>query len=147
MIGNTLIDEHVRKATQLSDAEAWIEAHTEQLKKDLLDLIRINQLREQGINEFEQIIGTYSFVTQLLSGGRKQAGDPFTLEDTGDFYRSMYVNVLNDSIIINADYEKMQDQTWWSESILGLTEENLGKYAEMVKENYVQYVRKTLGLD
>ena len=147
MIGNTLIDEHVRKATQLSDAEAWIEAHTEQLKKDLLDLIRINQLREQGINEFEQIIGTYSFVTHLLSGGRKQAGDPFTLEDTGDFYRSMYVNVLNDSIIINADYEKMQDQTWWSESILGLTEENLGKYAEMVKENYVQYVRKTLGLD
>jgi hypothetical protein len=41
----------------------------------------------------------------------------------------------------------MEDQEWWSESILGLTEENIGNYAEMVKEKYIEYARKTLGID
>ena len=86
-------------------------------------------------------------MTELISGGRKQEGDPYNLNDTGEFFRSMYIKVLSDSIVIDANYAKMEDKDWWSINILGLTQENLQLYADMVKENYILYARKVLGLD
>ena len=74
-------------------------------------------------------------------------GDPYNLKDTGAFFRSMFVKVLKDSIIIDADYAKMEDQNWWSIDILGLTDEHLELYAEMVKKNFILYARRILELD
>jgi hypothetical protein len=147
MIGQTSIDEHLKKTRLLFDSVAWLDAHTSQVKEDILNLIREAQLMAEGVDEDNQIIGTYSYMTELISGGRKQEGDPYNLNDTGEFFRSMYIKVLSDSIVIDANYAKMEDQDWWSINILGLTQENLEKYAEMVKENYILYARKILGLD
>lgn len=147
MIGETAIDEHLKKTRLLFDSVAWLDAHTSQVKEDVLNLIREAQLMAEGVDENNEIIGTYSFMTELISGGRKQEGDPYNLNDTGEFFRSMYIKVLADSIIIDANYQKMEDKDWWSISILGLTQENLDKYAEMVKENYIKYARKILELD
>lgn len=147
MIGQTKIDEHLKKALLLEDSIAWFESHTDEVKKDILNLIRFDQLFERGINEDEDIIGTYSQLTEELSGGRKKAGSPYTLLDTGQFFNSMYIKVLQDSILINGDSQKMEDKKWWSISILGLTEENLNEYAEMVKENFIIYTRRVLELD
>ena len=147
MIGQTSIDEHLKKTRLLFDSVAWLDAHTSQVKEDILNLIREAQLMAEGVDEDNQIIGTYSYMTELISGGRKQEGDPYNLNDTGEFFRSMYIKVLSDSIVIDANYQKMEDKDWWSISILGLTQENLEKYAEMVKENYILYARKILGLD
>jgi|TARA_R110001592_G_scaffold123644_1_gene331780 hypothetical protein len=147
MIGQTAIDEHLLKAQRLSDSEAWFEAHNSSVKKIILNLIRESQLRSKGIDENEKIIGLYSRATEIISNGRKKAGDPFTLYDTGQFYRSMFIVVLKDSILIDADYTKMQDQDWWSINILGLTEKNLDIYAEMVRQNYIKYARRILGIN
>ena len=147
MIGETAIDEHLKKTRLLFDSVAWLDAHTSQVKEDILNLIREAQLMAEGVDENNEIIGTYSFMTEIISGGRKQEGDPYNLNDTGEFFRSMYIKVLADSIIIDANYQKMEDKDWWSISILGLTQENLDKYAEMVKENYIKYARKILELD
>ena len=147
MIGQTSIDEHLKKTRLLFDSVAWLDAHTSQVKEDILNLIREAQLMAEGVDEDNEIIGTYSYMTELISGGRKQEGDPYNLNDTGEFFRSMYIKVLADSIVIDANYAKMEDQDWWSIGILGLTQENLEKYAEMVKENYILYARKVLGLD
>lgn len=147
MIGETAIDKHLKRTRLLFDSVAWLDAHTSQVKEDILNLIRESQLMADGVDEDNQIIGTYSFMTELISGGRKQEGDPYNLNDTGEFFRSMYIKVLADSIVIDANYAKMEDQDWWSIGILGLTQENLDKYAEMVKENYILYARKILELD
>jgi len=147
MIGETAINEHLKKTRLLFDSVAWLDAHTSQVKEDVLNLIREAQLMAEGVDENNEIIGTYSFMTEIISGGRKQEGDPYNLNDTGEFFRSMYIKVLADSIIIDANYQKMEDKDWWSISILGLTQENLDKYAEMVKENYIKYARKILELD
>ena len=147
MIGQTAIDEHLKKTKLLFDSVAWLDAHTSQVKEDVLNLIREAQLMREGVDENNEIIGTYSYMTELISGGRKQEGDPYNLNDTGEFFRSMYIKVLADSIIIDANYAKMEDQDWWSIDILGLTQENLQLYAEMVKENYIKYARKILELD
>ena len=147
MIGETAIDKHLKRAKFLFDSVAWLDAHTSQVKEDILNLIREAQLMAEGVDEDNQIIGTYSYMTELISGGRKQEGDPYNLNDTGEFFRSMYIKVLSDSIIIDANYQKMEDKDWWSISILGLTQENLQLYAEMVKENYILYARRILELD
>lgn len=147
MIGQTAIDEHLKNSKLLLDSVAWIEIHTPIVKKTILDLIRKDQLTNEGIDENEKIIGTYSFYTELLSNGKKKQGEPYNLKDTGQFYRSMLVKVLKDSIIIDADFQKMEDQNWWSISILGLTEENLDIYANMVKKNFILYARRILELD
>ena len=147
MIGETAIDKHLKKTRLLFDSVAWLDAHTPQVKEDVLNLIREAQLMAEGVDENNEIIGTYSYMTEVISGGRKQEGDPYNLNDTGEFFRSMYIKVLADSIIIDANYQKMEDKDWWSISILGLTQENLDKYAQMVKENYIKYARKVLELD
>ncbi len=147
MIGKTAIDVHLKKTRLLVDSVAWLDAHTPQVKEDVLNLIREAQLMDKGVDEDNQIIGTYSFMTELISGGRKQEGDPYNLNDTGASFRSMYIKVLKDSIIIDADSQKMEDQDWWSISILGLTQENLQLYADMVKENFILYARRLLELD
>lgn len=147
MIGQTAIDEHLLKARRLSDSEAWFESHSSSVKKVILNLIRESQLRSKGIDENEKIIGLYSRATEIISNGKKKAGDPFTLFDTGQFYRSMFIVVLKDSILIDADFTKMQDQDWWSINILGLTEKNLDIYAELVRQNYIKYARRILGIN
>tara|TARA_R110002050_G_scaffold165385_6_gene295828 strand:- start:219 stop:659 length:441 start_codon:yes stop_codon:yes gene_type:complete len=146
MIGKTEIDEHLKRALLLDDGIAWIEANTDKVKKEILDLIRDDQLYE-GVDENDDIIGYYSYWTEIISQGKKKQGEPYDLKDTGQFYRSMFVKVLKDSIIIDADFEKMEDQDWWSIGILGLTEENLDIYADMVKKNFILYARRILELN
>lgn len=147
MIGKTPIDLHLKRALLLDSAKAWIEANTDELRELIVNLIRYNQLTEQGVNSEGNIIGYYSQMTEILSEGRKKRGEPYDLNDTGEFFRSMYVQVLADSIIVNADYAKMEDQNWWNINILNLTDENLEVYIEEIKANYVKEARRILELN
>ncbi len=147
MIGKTAIDYFLKNNNMLIDAEAWFESHDREVKDMIIKLIQDKQLIEKGVDSEGRVIGYYSYWTEIISEGRKQEGDPYNLEDTGEFFMSMFVKVLADGIIINADYAKMNDQKWWDLNILNLTEENLSKYVEKIKENYIIYARKVLGLD
>lgn len=147
MIGKTPIDLHLKRALLLDSAKAWIEANTDELRELIVNLIRYNQLTEQGVNSEGNIIGYYSQMTEILSEGRKKRGEPYDLNDTGEFFRSMYVQVLADSIVVNADYAKMEDQNWWNINILNLTDENFEVYIEEIKANYVKEARRILELD
>lgn len=147
MIGKTPIDLHLKRALLLDSAKAWIEANTDELRELIVNLIRYNQLTEQGVNSEGNIIGYYSQMTEILSEGRKKRGEPYDLNDTGKFFRSMYVQVLADSIVVNADYAKMEDQNWWNINILNLTDENLEVYIEEIKQNYVKEARRILELN
>lgn len=147
MIGKTAIDYFLKNNKMLIDAEAWFEAHDREVKDMIIKLIQDEQLIKSGVDSEGRVIGYYSAFTEILSEGRKKQGDPYNLEDTGEFFMSMFVQVLRDSIIINADYAKMQDKDWWDLNILNLTEENLTKYVAKIKENYIIYAREVLGLN
>jgi hypothetical protein len=144
MIGPTIIDERIRKAFILQEAVAWMEANSTAVTNEVIRMIQEDQLKRSGVDENNALIGLYSQFTEILTEGRKQAGTHYTLEDTGAFFRSMYVKVLMDSIIIDGDYAKMQDQKWWRNEILGLTDENLDKYTDKIKEGFIDYARKIL---
>ena len=147
MIGKTAIDVLLSENVLLIDKVAWFQANNKEVKEMVVKLIQEGQLIAEGVNSEGNVIGYYSAFTEVLSEGRKQEGDPYNLEDTGEFFRSMFVQVLADSIKINADYAKMNDQKWWDLNILNLTEENLTKYVAKIKENYIIYAREVLGLN
>lgn len=121
-------------------------------RKILEDYIQEDQLFSQGVDEDGAIIGTYSYVTELINP-QKQEGSPYTLKDTGDFYRSMRIVVLNDSILVEADGLKT-DETGettdiiqlYGEGILGLTDENKTRLArELIDRYYIEVQSVLLG--
>ena len=76
-----------------------------------------------------------------------QAGERFDLYDSGDFYESMFVTALNDGFIIDADTLKMEDQFWYDDDILKLTNENMDKLVFEIRESYLAYISKILGIN
>lgn len=143
-IGKSKLHGMLRRGRTLSDAEAWLKAFTPQNKKQILDWLRIDQLRNKGVDSEGNIIGYYSRATEIISQGRKRAGEPYTLEDTGAFYESLFIVVLTDSLVIEGDVDKFKDQNWYTDKIIGLTDENFSKLLDMVKAEYVRYCRELL---
>jgi hypothetical protein len=148
MIEDTLIYEVLSRAARIpSDAEMFILAFNEDLKKEVIRLIQEDQLTAKGIDEAGTVIGYYSFMTEWITRGRKQEGDHYTLDDSGSFYRSMLVQVFGDGLEIDASsqtYSEMQGQSWWTDGILGLTDENLQRIIEMVKERHQKELNRIL---
>lgn len=147
MIGETPIEKQLRLAILIDDAGAWFDVHSVQIKNLILELIRQKQLWEKGVDKFNEIIGLYSPVTESINP-EKVAGTHYTLKDSGKFYRSMFITVLSDSIVIEADEHDMKDQRWWNEqNILGLTEQNMNIYVENLRAKYISYTRFILGIN
>ena len=76
-----------------------------------------------GTDIDNNVIGYYSYATELITRGKKQEGKHYTLNDTGYFYDSFKIDVFNDYIVIDADGAK--DDIDWSapsEKVLGLAE-------------------------
>jgi len=140
----TLLGDKLRKAMVISGQMAWYEAFDNELKRFILDWIQKDQL-QQGIDEDGDLLGLYSEFTESINP-LKIAGTPYTLEDTGDFYKSMFITVLSDSFIIDADPIKGTDNLFfkYGDGIVGLTTENMDKLREQIKKKYIAFIRRSL---
>ena len=134
----------LRVSKSLSEIEAWLKTFDTITKKQILDWIKIDQLEKQGIDKNGEVIGYYSYATEIISRGRKQQGEHYTLLDSGDFFRSMYIQVFQNEIFINGNTKKMENKEWFSNEIIGLTDENFRKLKEIVQKSYIDYARKIL---
>jgi hypothetical protein len=153
-VTETRLGETLHKVKLIDEGQAWVEAITPSLQHKIIeDWIRGDQLFKKGVDENDDVLGFYSITTQQLSGGRKKAGSHYTLFDTGQFYRSIFLRVLRDAILIDADFSEMPTQNWWNinnldeEKILGLNEENLGNFTKAVANGYADYLRRILGVN
>lgn len=115
----------------------------------ILDLIRDDQLMEKGVNEDGKIIGVYTRYTEELTNGRKKAGEPYNLFDTGYFYKSMVILLGTNYFEIDADPIKENANlfTKYGEGIIGLTEESLEKLREETKRRYAIEIDRLFSLD
>lgn len=94
-------------------------------------LISLNQkqLFNRGVNVEGEVIGRYSFLTQVISKGKKKQGAHYTLFDTGGFYRGMFIEVQKDKIIFDSkDYKSQMLQDVLGNNIFGLTKESRQQY-------------------
>lgn len=141
---NTELGSLLNRARTIKPGEIWMSVFRDQALKDkVLNWIRQDQLLNEGVDENDNIIGTYSQITAYLNP-YKIAGEPYNLYDTGDFHKSMFIVVLIDSIVVDADPIKVNKYgettdliAEYGDGILGLTEENKTKLAQELVERYV----------
>ena len=147
----TAVGELLQKTKLLFDSVVWYDSVDGVVRNMILDWIQNDQLRKEGIDENGDIIGWYSELTQILSGGKKKFNTPYTLEDTGAFFRGMFVVVLADSLVIDSDAaekdngDNLYDK--YGDGITGLTDENMEKLTFILREKYIKYTRKVLGIN
>lgn len=56
--------------------------------------IQREQWAIDGADIHGHTIGFYKKLTEELTGGRKKAGEPYDLKDTGDFWQKTYLNAV-----------------------------------------------------
>ena len=121
----------------------WVKIFSDkELQEIILDYIRWDQLYAEGVDEDNEVIGTYSEFTEWINP-EKTAGTPYTLYDTGDFYNSMIIRVFRKEIEIDADAIKTDESGETTDlfneygiGIVGLTEQSKTKLIEELKERY-----------
>lgn len=136
----------MRKGKILFEAVAWFEAFTPTTRRQILDLIRESQLRNQGIDGDGDEIGFYSFATELISEGEKQEGDHYTLDDTSKFFKSMFIRVASTLFTINADGQKedVDIVEKYGIDIIKPTNESIDQIKIILRKQYIAYVKRIL---
>ncbi len=110
--GQSRLHELVNRRRLLSDAVIWYESFDVNMKQFMIDLVQTDQLRSRGVDADGDVIGFYSALTASINPIKK-FNTHYTLEDTGDFFRSMYIQVLSDRVLIEANsqsFNEMQEQ-------------------------------------
>jgi hypothetical protein len=141
----------LNKLRTLRTQSIWFKVFQDKtLSNMILEMIQQDQLFEEGVDEDGDIIGTYSEWTEMLNPD-KVAGSHYTLFDTGEFYKSMRIVVLNDSFVVEAQPIKIDEDgkktnlfEKYGEGIVGLTDENKEKLAIEIKKRFIDEVNKLL---
>lgn len=142
-------------ASFLTPAEIWKRVFLDKTLQNtiIVEYIQRDQLLNEGVDDSGQPLTnrdngrtTYSEATEILSDGRKIAGEPYNLFDSGDFYRSMVFLLGKDFFEIDADPIKGNDNlfTKFGEGIIGLTEESKAKLQEELLARYDKEIRRVL---
>ena len=126
------------------------DANHQQLFKDNQDSEGKDLIYKKGGREYYSYSERYY---ELLDGVKKNGisfnvGDPYTIANTGDFYRSLTVKI-DDLIEFDADPIKTDENgnvtnlfEAFGEDILGLNEENLQQLIKIVKDKLIVEILK-----
>ena len=145
-IGNSKLHKIVRRRRLLSDSLIWFESFDVQMKNFMIELIRKDQLTDKGVDGDNDVIGYYSLTTSFIDPIKK-FNTHYTLDDEGNFYKSIFIQVLRDRVFADANsnsFKEMQDQDWYNERILDWTDENIQKIKEEIKPKYIKAIRRVL---
>lgn len=104
---------------------------------------------EKGIDSDGNILGFYSVATEVFSGGRKKAGDRYTLKDTAFYYNSHEVIAELTGFTIVADTNKdgkdfLRDLGLEDQKVINLTDGNLQIVIDEFKEFFSDAFREFL---
>lgn len=148
-IGQTKLDILLKKANLLKELDIWYKSFDTKTKETIIDLIQNKQLKDKGVDGLNQVIGYYSYATELITKGKKQQGEHYTLQDTGYFFNTMRVEVTDALIYVSGDGKKGKDNLYkkYGDYITTLNDDSLKVIKEIIKDKYVIYIRKILQID
>lgn len=106
---------------------------------------------DKGEDSNGKVLGYYSKMTEILSGGRKKQGDRFNLLDTGDFRNQTYLLTMGKSNDLIFDFDSTGTNT--SEllerigsTIFGLQDKNKEQFTQIAQETAMDLLNKNLKL-
>tara|TARA_R110001606_G_scaffold321052_2_gene467900 strand:- start:6946 stop:7392 length:447 start_codon:yes stop_codon:yes gene_type:complete len=119
------------------------------IEKELV-AYNVATLNQDSEDIFGNPIGFYSKGTEFMTNGRKKAGEPFDLLESGDFLESVFAKVQKDSVLFDASDTKKKEvfKNLLSNNIFGLQEPDLNK---VIRERILPFlqnniIRKGLGI-
>jgi len=120
------------------------------IEKEILDLNK-SQIQEDSDDIFGNPIGFYSQATEIITKGRKKAGEPFSGVDTGDWFKGFKMQEVSGVLRFTSTDEKNQlilnNDNWLSNELFGLTDKNLKKViAEKLLPFLLTQIRDTLDI-
>ena len=145
------LKELARKFIALNEKEILFRAiaNNPKLEKLAIKLNQENQLKF-GKTADGDYLGDYSATSVNVFG--KEPG-PIQLKDTGDFYESFQVILLDDGFLIDADGMKTDDSgkttnlfTKYGQDITGLNDENLSIFIVALKPKIVEAIIRSIFL-
>lgn len=156
------LQEQLEKANKLNEKTLITNLFTfiRSIEKQLVKLNK-EQIHEFSSDIYGNALGFYSRATEyittndaLLGKGNKikREGDPFDMEDTGDFLKQLYAKVSKDFITFGSTDPKtdliLENESLLSKELFGLTDENLTKVIKnVILPFYQSHVRTILGYD
>ena len=133
------------KAISLDKDKAWFFAIDSFVKQNILNLNKIDQLFNQGIDSLNNSLGEYTPYTVELKKQKGQRTANITLKDTGGFYDSFTIKVERDQIIITGDSVKEDGTDLVVEfgiNIYGLTPDNTEIISRLVMTRYIIWLKQ-----
>lgn len=110
------------------------------IENEILDKNR-EQLYENSKDIFGNPIGFYSGATEVITRGRKKAGEPFDAKETGDFFDGFYMQEVSGvlrfgstdpktSLILSSAGNEFAQAGWLSDELFGLSDKDLKEVIE-----------------
>lgn len=119
-----------RKAKQLKPAKVRSElfAFIRSIEKEL-SAYNVATIYDESQDINGKPIGFYSRATDLITGGEKAEGDPFTLKDTGEFLEGFFARVQSNSIFFDTTDPKKKEvmKNLLTDNIFGLQDDDLNR--------------------
>lgn len=123
------------------------------IKSIQADIIKLNvdQINIDSKDIFGNPIGFYSYMTEVITNGRKKQGEPFDGDDTGKWLKSFYLDAQGDAFRIFAKDPKthiiLDSEYWLSDDLFGLSDKNLkALISRELKPFVLKNVRKILDI-
>ena len=131
------------------------------VSRELFDFIRsieseLTNLNRKLLNEkskdiYGDAIGFYSKATEVITKGRKKAGEPFDAKDTGSLLNKLYARIEQDRVVFGSTDSKVElilnSDNWLSHDLFGLTDADLNKIIqEKILPFMIANYRKNLGI-
>ena len=119
------------------------------VKSLIIDLNTRKQLKQQHIDSLGNEL--FNRFTQRsvygVSDPLGRGGQPYEVYQTGDYYDSFQVFIRGNAIVIDSNPEKPNGSLFemYNENIEGLTDESKVKLIALVRDLYINYVRKYIG--
>lgn len=120
------------------------------IRKEIVKL-NVDQINKDSKDIFGNPIGFYSYMTEVITNGRKKQGEPFDGDDTGNWLKSFYVDIQGDSFRIFATDPKthliLDSEHWLSDDLFGLSDKNLkALISQDIKPFFIKNIRTILDI-
>jgi hypothetical protein len=125
--------------------------YEDEVRSFIVGLNRFNQLYEKGETADGDIAGYYSYATEVITEGKKKAGQHYNFFDTGEMYNSFKVQVYSDAtfdIYANTlkDGEDVQQKilSKGAGDILGLTGESMTELGKYILPHIIKSIKEQI---
>lgn len=113
-------------SSEVDNIDETVKEIIEKNSGKILSTIKLRLFRTGVAGDGQKITPEYSPITVTRKKGKGQISSHVTLRDTGEWYRSFYIDFIDGEVVVESNSSKTEDLTVkYGDSILELTEQEV----------------------